>query len=177
MIANGVPPAVGPLVAVLDQLDELLDGLTDEQYVATPGGLVTSGIGGHVRHNLDHVEALLRAAETGELDYDRRERGTGIERDRAAARAAIRKLAAQLHDFPWADAPAFLAMRAIVAPDAPAVKMETSIDRELAFVLSHTIHHNALIALLAKLQGATLPPDFGYAPSTLAHRGRRPCAR
>ncbi len=177
MIANGAPPAVGPLVAVLDQLDELLDGLTDDQYVATPGGLVTSGIGGHVRHNLDHVEALLRAAETGELDYDRRERGTGIERDRAAARAAIRKLAAQLQDFDWADAPAFLAMNAIVAPDAPAIAMTTTIDRELAFVLSHTIHHNALIALLAKLQGAALPPDFGYAPSTLAHRRGRPCAR
>lgn len=177
MITNGAPPAVGPLVAVLDQLDELLGDLTDEQYVAKPGGLVTSGIGGHVRHNLDHIEALLRAAETGELDYDRRERGTGIERDRAAARAAIRKLAHQLHDFAWADAPAFLAMEAIVAPDAPAVTMDTSIDRELSFVLSHTIHHNALIALLAKLQGASLPPDFGYAPSTLAHRGRRPCVR
>ncbi len=177
MIANGLPPAVGPLVAVLEQLDELLAGLADDQYVATPGGLVTSGIGGHVRHNLDHVEALLRAAETGELDYDLRERGTGIERDRGAARSAIRQLSCQLLDFDWADAPASLAMRAIVAPDAPAVTMETSIDREIAFVLSHTIHHNALIALLAKLQGAPLPPEFGYAPSTLAHRRSRPCAR
>jgi hypothetical protein len=177
MIANEAPPAVAPLVAVLDQLDELLDDLTDEQYVAIPGGLVSSGIGAHVRHNLDHIEALLRAAETGELDYDHRERGTGIERDRAAARAAIRKLAFQLQCFAWADAPEFLLMHGIVAPDAPAVSMETTVDREVAFVLSHTIHHNALIAILAKLQGAILPPDFGYAPSTLAHRGTRPCAR
>ena len=177
MITNGVPPVVEPLVAVLVQLDNLLETLTDEQYIATPGGLVTSGIGGHIRHNLDHIEALLRAAETGVLDYDRRERGTGIERDRTVARAAIHKLASQLQAFDWADTPVFLSMDAIVTPDALAVKMKTTIDRELVFVLSHTIHHNALIALLVKLQGAALPPDFGYAPSTLAHRGRLPCAR
>jgi hypothetical protein len=31
--------------------------------------------------------------------------------------------------------------------------VETSLDRELAFVLSHTIHHNALIGVMAKLLG------------------------
>jgi uncharacterized damage-inducible protein DinB len=38
--------------------------------------------------------------------------------------------------------------------------------RELAFVVSHTIHHQAIIALLMSFQGLAVPAQFGYAPST-----------
>jgi uncharacterized damage-inducible protein DinB len=51
--------------------------------------------------------------------------------------------------------------------DAP-----SSVARELAFVISHTIHHNAQIALLAhRLGSRRLPPGFGVAPSTPAMAG------
>jgi uncharacterized damage-inducible protein DinB len=38
--------------------------------------------------------------------------------------------------------------------------------RELAFVISHTIHHCALMAVLLAVQGIPVPYRFGYAPST-----------
>ena len=49
--------------------------------------------------------------------------------------------------------------------------------RELGFVLSHTVHHNALIAVIAAAVGAAVPPGFGYAPATVAHHRSRACAR
>ena len=61
--------------------------------------------------------------------------------------------------------------------DLPPVDVPTSPGRELAFVLSHTVHHNALIRVMVKLLGADVPADFGYAPSTLAHRKARTCVR
>jgi hypothetical protein len=42
----------------------------------------------------------------------------------------------------------------------------STLGRELAFVLSHTIHHQALIALLLAIRGLHVPDRFGYAPST-----------
>jgi uncharacterized damage-inducible protein DinB len=171
------PVAVGPLVAVLRQLADLVARLTDDQYTQKPVGVVPSSVGGHIRHNLDHVESLLRGLPEGHINYDHRDRGTAIERDRRAALAEIDGLCDELTDYPWASVPDALRLTALVASDRPPAEVETSPERELAFVLSHTIHHNALIGVMARLHGVELPADFGYAPSTIAHRRSRPCAR
>ena len=44
------------------------------------------------------------------------------------------------------------------------------VGRQLAFLLSHTIHHCALIAVMMRLRGLATPPGFGLAPATLRHR-------
>jgi hypothetical protein len=177
--AQGValPPAVVPLVGVLRQTAALLGTLTDDQYARKPVGVVPSSIGGHVRHCLDHIDALLRGAGDGLLDYDHRERGTDVERSRAVAMETIRRQERQLLDFRWPPGHRPLRLSVLVSPDAPPSVVLSSLDRELAFTLSHTIHHGALIAVMAKLLGVAVPPDFGYAPSTLAHGRRAACVR
>ncbi|MCH4562424.1 hypothetical protein MKP05_04650 [Halomonas sp. EGI 63088] len=45
----------------------------------------------------------------------------------------------------------------------------SSLGRELAFLTSHTIHHMAIIGLLAESLGIGLPEEFGVHPSTLRH--------
>ena len=159
-----------PLVAVLRQLADLLEQLTDDQYPQKPIGVVESSIGGHVRHCLDHVEALLNAADTGAIDYDHRQRGTLIESSRTAAIELLRDQERRLLELSddLLDQP--LSLSTLLAADAPPIGVETSFGRELSYVLSHTIHHNALIGVMAKLLGHTLPPKFGYAPSTIAFK-------
>src|SRR5439155_9438258 len=73
------------LITILQQLQAVVGCLRDEQYAMNPVGVVNSSIGGHVRHCLDHVRALLSAIDTSSLDYDRRDRGTQIEDAPAAA--------------------------------------------------------------------------------------------
>lgn len=175
--ADPILEAVGPLVAVLRQLAGLVERLTDDQYTQPPEPLASSPIGSHVRHNLDHVAALLAGLRTGRLDYDDRDRTSAVGRSRVAALDAIDRLEDALFTFPWETAPDGLALTALVSPDRPPVRTRTTVERELAFVVSHTVHHNALIAVLARLVGAEPPADFGYAPSTLAHLRSRPCAR
>lgn len=171
------PPAVRPLVSLLHQLFDLVESLTPEQYARKPVGVVASSVGGHVRHNLDHVAALLRGLLTGEVNYDRRDRDTDVEHDRLAAMAEVLRLEQELIEFPWHEVPHLVRLTGLVAPDRPPVTAVTSPDRELAFVVSHTIHHNAIIGIMAKLLGAEPPADFGYAPSTVAHQRSRACAR
>jgi uncharacterized damage-inducible protein DinB len=171
------PEAVPALLGLLGQLFDLIESLTDEEYTRKPVGVVESSIGGHVRHNLDHVAALLRGLHTGRICYDHRDRGTDVERDRRAALDAILQLEDELRTFPWAQVPHLAALSALVTPDRAPVVALTSPDRELAFVVSHTIHHNALIRVMVNVIGAEVPADFGYAPSTISHKRSRTCAR
>jgi uncharacterized damage-inducible protein DinB len=171
------PPGVRPLIGLLHQLFELVETLTDEEYTRKPVGVVESSVGGHVRHNLDHIEALLLGLRLGDVCYDHRARGTDIERDRASALHELLRLERELSGFPWSAVPHRLTLSALVAPELPPVVAPTSLERELAFVVSHTIHHNALIAVMVKLLGASAPVEFGYAPSTIVHRRSRSCVR
>ena len=166
-----LPAAILPIVAALRQLADVVRAMTDEQYQAKPVGVVPSNAGGHVRHCLDHVEALLAGVEKGEVDYDRRRRGTEVETSREAALGVLRRQERQLLAFPPHPERRPLRLKAIVSSCLPPAEVETTVGRELAFVLSHTVHHNALIAVMALTLGVPVPDRFGYAPSTIASWG------
>jgi uncharacterized damage-inducible protein DinB len=172
-----LPAAILPIIAVLRQLADVIRAMTDEQYRRKPVGVVSSNVGGHVRHCLDHVEALLAGVEKGELSYDHRQRGTDVETNREAALEVIRRQERQLLAFrPHAERRP-LRLSAMVSSALPPMEVETTVARELAFVLSHTVHHNALIAVMARALGVPVPEHFGYAPSTIAHLEKSACAR
>ncbi len=165
---SGIDP-VAPLRAVLAQVEAVLAGLTQAQYVQNPVGTFKSSIGGHVRHCLDHIEALI-SADAGFIDYDKRRRGTSIETDLAAAIAETRRLSAALDSLSGRAMGGDLVVSLMLSGDGPALRWGSSLGRELAFVLSHTIHHGAMIAAMVELVGAEVPAGFGLAPSTIAYR-------
>jgi hypothetical protein len=51
-------------------------------------------------------------------------------------------------------------------------RVRTSLGRELVFVLQHTIHHEAVVAVLLAGRGRVLPGHFGVAPSTPCNRNK-----
>jgi uncharacterized damage-inducible protein DinB len=172
-----LPAAILPIVAVLRQLADVIRAMTDEQYRRKPVGVVSSNVGGHVRHCLDHVEALLAGVEDGEVNYDHRRRGTEVETSREAALDVVRRQERQLLAFPAHSERRRLRLSAMVSSCLPPTEVETTVGRELAFVLSHTVHHNALIAVMALTLGVSIPDRFGYAPSTIAHLEKVACAQ
>src|SRR5262249_7606644 len=74
-----LPAGILPIGAAWPQRADGVRAMRDEQYRRKPVGVVSSTVGGHVRHCLDHVEALLAGLEEGELSYDHRQRGTEVE--------------------------------------------------------------------------------------------------
>jgi hypothetical protein len=46
----------------------------------------------------------------------------------------------------------------------------STVARELQYLLSHTIHHHALIGTICASLAVALPKDFGIALSTLKYR-------
>ena len=158
--------AVLALTERLEDLADLLDDTSDFDYRWTPPGGVSGSVGAHLRHILDHVNALLAVDRTGGITYDHRQRDTALEQSRLVAIAALGRAATDLRarlNY-WAERP--LALQTIVRRGGPLVPVSTSLARELVFVLQHTIHHQALIALLLNQRGMELPSQFGYAPST-----------
>ncbi len=164
------PALTAPLRGLLEQIDAFVAALPDGLYDAAPPAHLAGSIGGHVRHCLDHVAALTACPDQPTLDYDHRERGTAIERDPAAARDAVRRLSQQLEPLDAMDAETPLHATLALTPQHPTRDYATTLGREVAFVLSHTVHHQALLAAAAKAAGLTVPDGFGVAPATLAHR-------
>jgi hypothetical protein len=162
---------------VADRLADLaaaIDGLDDVTYLTARKDGVSGSIGAHVRHTIDHVAALVEPASPGMIDYDSRRRGTEVERSRRAAVRELRRLAAALRQISKARSIKLVIVDAVVDPSGRRVKSISTVGRELVFVLSHTVHHQAIISLLLAASGRRLPERFGLAPSTPS---RPPCAQ
>lgn len=168
MIAAATTTVESPreaLTRLLEELAAVLRHLSPLAYTAIPFPAVSGSIGQHVRHILDHVATVCATAPRGLLSYDHRERGTNVEADVAAALQTIRRLTAALTALAGRDDEP-ITMMSLLAPGAEPAVVRTTIGRELLFVVSHTIHHQALIGLLLSAAGCGVPRDFGLAPST-----------
>lgn len=159
-------------LVILDQGVQLLSQLSPSEYTRRHADCFNSSIGGHVRHNLDHYWSLLRGYEAGEVDYDARARDPRVETDPAVAAASTAEIAAALKNLK----PALLEAAIRVKMDTGGYTIpdeawsRSTVRRELQFLLSHTVHHYALIGVMCQRQGLHLPKGFGIAPSTLKHR-------
>lgn len=158
-----------PVAALRDRLGELMRlvlTLSPAAYCARTSR-VSGSVGEHVRHVLDHLSSLVAACPPAVLSYDHRTRGTAVEADPSAAAREMMRLDAALER--WADRSLDepVAVAAVMSTDGQSVTGWSTLARELAFVMSHTIHHQAIVALLLEQQGSHVPDErFGYAPST-----------
>jgi hypothetical protein len=159
--------ALCALADLLQDTARVVAQLAPEEYTDSDVPGISGSIGGHVRHCLDHVRALELGIDRGLVDYDARRRDVTIENEREPAVRSLLAAASRLQAIPSDALGRIVVVRALIAAGGPIVEAVSSVARELAFVVSHTIHHNAQIALLAHRVGSTrLPRRFGVAPST-----------
>ncbi|HEX8027101.1 MAG TPA: hypothetical protein VF491_01500 [Vicinamibacterales bacterium] len=171
--------ATDALAAVLDDLAAVVGSLSDTQYVdsAIPG--VSGSVGSHVRHCLDHVGSLEQSLTTGVVNYDARERDALVEQDRMLARSLLVSARRRVASLPCDVLTRPVVVRTLMHARMPAVEVLSSLGREVSFVIAHTIHHCATIAVLAGVTADRLPQRFGLAPSTpsMPAAMRLACAR
>ena len=127
-------------------------------------------VGAHLRHVIEHHEALIFPAKTGIVDYDGRARDGELESQPSLAHARLWALQARLGAWPGAalDTPVrVLGLGGTQGEFAFAVA--STLGRELAFVASHAVHHFALLQAHCAQHGLATPAGFGQAPATQAH--------
>ncbi len=172
--------AVEGNLIVLRQAVEVLGRMNDATYAeggAAPG---VSAVGVHFRHVLDHYRAFLMGLATDEIDYDARHRHVPLESDRQLAIATALGFATDLARLPAELGPRRLrvTVRSVAGEEGAPDWSESSLKRELQFLVSHTVHHYALIKELLRRTGFDAGEEFGVAPSTLAAARRdTACAR
>ena len=155
-------------VACLGQGMDFLQGIPADLYSRKCPELFDSSIGGHLRHNLDHYLAFVSGQPSGAIDYDDRQRSEAIETDPAAAIEVMRQVAARMEDL--RDTSPDQRLRIRMDDGGDSTWSQTTLRRELQFLLSHTIHHYALVVSIASRFGCTgYPEGFGIAPSTIHH--------
>lgn len=160
-------------VLTLRQGVDLIRSLDDRLYSKPTGTSSSSGVGSQFRHGLDFYTCFLKGLPGGRIDYDARKRDARIEIDREYAARQFESVIDALARLTPDQLEGELLVK-LECPDGAADDdwCVSSAKRELQFLLSHTVHHHALIVTLLRLHGHELGPDqraFGVSPSTLSH--------
>ena len=164
------PAIVRDLLVTMRQGRELVAALSERAYAERPEALQASSIGAHYRHHIEHVQILLAAAEHHALvDYDCRERDPEIETDRQVALLRTDALIARLELLDDASLDQAVTIAHRTCTEDLGRQAPSTLRRELLFLLSHAVHHYALMKLVAASHGHLSCEEFGVMPSTLAH--------
>ncbi|WP_028863519.1 hypothetical protein [Psychromonas aquimarina] len=164
-------------VTILQQAEAYLQSVTSCQYTKIVQPLFISSAGAHMRHILDHYNALISGMNEQFIDYDKRSRGGDIEIDPGAALAEIAKIKKFLLSLSSSQLNMPMSLSTEVSVTEKQVEIvTTTLARELVFAGSHAIHHFAMIDQIAKAQQSSTPEQFGIAPATATFLRSEKCA-
>jgi len=152
---------------LLEQALDALDRLSDPQYADRRGAWAS--VGAQYRHVLDHYLCFLEGLPAREIDYDRRARDPRLEASRDAAAQATRAIRDAMASIDASGDDQVSIQLRTSAEAADPEWTSSTVGRELQFLLSHTVHHFALMKLLVAGDRVDLGADFGVAPSTLSY--------
>jgi uncharacterized damage-inducible protein DinB len=148
---------------------DLLADITDNLYTKNNTKYSKSGIGRHFRHIIEHYYSFLEA-EADVIDYDDRERNIRLETDRDYMISELKKVKIKLSNYEkqpeLLDKPIKIRSNEGIGEEDSPLSSATR-RRELQFLISHTVHHYALIGLILQTLGYLPQASFGVAPSTL----------
>lgn len=161
-------------VLVLTQLHDMLDQLNDQEYSRKLRILNENTIGKHVRHILELYECLLMGIPGQSVNYDDRERKPALEQDVLFAIAKITEVKEAVKSL---EDKSLTLWAAFHQEKEHMYKIDSSVFRELAYNIEHSIHHMAIIkmALMVDFPLVQTAEEFGIAPSTL--RYQQQCVR
>jgi len=154
-------------IDALQQVRTLLLQINDDDYTHC-NPLSSSAIGHHVRHALDHYWAVQQGLKDGLIHYDTRRRNSALESDRNLSLDLIEQCCEWLGSNLDLQQPCRI-VNEVGLYHTESVTITSSLQRELCYLLNHTIHHTAYMVLLARSFGINTPQNLGLAPSTATY--------
>jgi hypothetical protein len=167
MLLDSIKQSLNQIITSLEQIHK--QSTLKQQYL-----YCELNIGKHVRHINDHFLAVKQGLVTGIIDYNGRNRGTDIETNSDIALQ-------QIHDLiSWIDTDIgkfnekeinkqIKIFSEIDCQETQSMEFSSTIAREFLYLINHTIHHAAHIALIAKYHDVEIPLNTGMAPCTMTY--------
>jgi uncharacterized damage-inducible protein DinB len=153
---------------IIDQLKDLAEKLSQDDFTRSLPVLMESSIGMHYRHIIEFYEVMISGAGMGEINYDSRKHDPELEgsREKCLERLEwIRKVLTLEPDMKLKLSGSYTRESDI------RFTLPTNLERELVYNIEHAIHHMAIIriALQHEFPDLSVSEAFGYAYSTLKH--------
>ncbi|UPF07889.1 DinB family protein, partial [Flavobacterium psychrophilum] len=152
-----------------EKLKDLINQLSNEDFVLPILYLGNSSIGEHSRHIIEMFQCLLNSYKSGLLNYDDRQRNNLIQTDTNFAIQTIENIINSIER-----ENKNIALNQMLYENQ--VSIQTNYFRELLYNLEHCIHHQALIKVAVfQLENIKVTENFGIAPSTIEYK--KQCAQ
>lgn len=166
-IANGTAVSVQGCLEACERCDRVLDAITPEHFARARAD--HQPIGAHLRHALEHMICFMQGLPDGLVDYDARPRDEIMERDLEIFRKALHELMEAIRSISPERLGNAIRVRQTASLDTEPVVVASTVERELVFLSSHTIHHLALVVLFCREEGIEFPEEMSLAYSTSAY--------
>ena len=158
-------------IVLLDQMTQFLEKINVELFI-TPQKLVNdSTLGQHTRHILEFYACLIEHFPSGTVCYDKRLRNRLLEESLDATLAYITNIKKEL--LMISNDPLITFEASYSADNDEWETIDSSLKRELAYTMDHTIHHLAIIKIILSMHGIPVDTSFGVAPSTLRFHNKK----
>lgn len=159
---------IKPCLDNLSQLKDLLKHLNDNDFTTQLAVFNGSSLGQHYRHIIEIYQCLIfHKAEV--ICYDDRKRNYQMETDSTYCFEQIENLCQKIENLTFENK--------TIKISTFCGTLESSFERELLYVLEHSIHHQALIKIGLRELGKEelISKSFGLAASTI--KFNEECAR
>ena len=156
------------IAAEIDIAIDVISRLDDLSYRRE--SRMSSSVGEQFRHNLDFLNTFLNGIDRGSIDYTRRERDPRVSTSRNYAVQKFENASRKISTLTRSKMSGLVSVR---SEAVGSLWLPSSVIREMEFVLSHTIHHHALIGEKLFAMGISLDAGFGVGLSTRDFRRRK----
>lgn len=155
---------------ILAQLTDMVNQLSEQDFVKPVDTLGNSTLGQHLRHTVEFFICLEKGFQPGVINYDKREHDKLIETDKFIALSMLSKIDEFVRLQTTDKALKLEAAYDLDKEDF--VTIETNYMRELVYNIEHAVHHMAImkIGIREAAPYVKLSPDFGIAASTIRYQ-------
>ncbi|MBP6455491.1 MAG: hypothetical protein KA275_02075 [Chitinophagaceae bacterium] len=156
-------------ISNLVQLKKVLSHSTTLHYTSRLQILFESTIGMHVRHIIEFYQCLADNNSTGIISYDDRIRNSQFENDLEFTISYLDILIEKISSIENNENLILLNDNTFTGNK---LEIKTNTNRELTYLIEHTIHHLAIIkmAYTSNFQEIIFDDDFGVAFSTIKYK-------
>lgn len=157
----------------LSMLNEMVNHFSEEEYTRQLAIISNATIGQHIRHILEFYECLIIGTKCGAVSYDKRKRKLQLEVDTEFTQNTISKILLELNSIDF-NRPLLLKASFSTKNEGDLEVFSSSVARELAYCLEHTVHHLAIlkIAVRETFNHIYMDENLGVAYSTIKYKKR-----